>query len=186
MNGNAASDLVLALACGWVVMTRLARQPGFGLAALLIGVAAALGVLRFSGLEMAAGAHRFASLVSACAGFPLLAWAVRWPNDPIAATRAGATRAGVLAGGIGVGATVLGLDAWGQGIALVSAIVIAVTVVQRRSAAGIAAAVALIIGMAAAAIGKAAPFNATVVLHLGLAAALVLLAAATERRQVAG
>lgn len=182
MNGNAASDLVLALVCGWVVATKMARQPGLGLAALLIGVAAALGVLRFSGLEAVAGAHRFASLVAACAGFPLLAWAVRWPDDPIAATAAGASRAALLAGGIGVGATVLGLAAWGQGVAAISALVIVVTVLQRREAAGIAGASALVVALGAAATGKAAPFDATVVLHLGMAAALGLLAAANDRR----
>jgi hypothetical protein len=186
MIGNAASDLVLALVCGWVVMRHLARQPGFGLAALLIGAAAALGVVRFAGLESIAGAHRFASLVSACAGLPLLAWAVRWPGDPVAATGAGASRFALLAGGIGVAATVLGLPIWSQITALGSAILIAVTVVQRRDGIGIAGAAALLIGMAAAAIGKAAPFNTTVVLHLGLAAALLLLALATERRHVAG
>lgn len=186
MNGNAASDLVLALICGWVVATRFARQPGLGLAALLIGVAAALGVLRFGAVEALAGAHRFASLVSACAGFPLLAWAVRWPQDPIAATAAGASRAALLAGGIGVGVTVLGLPAWGQGTALISAIVIVVTAVQRREVAGIAGAAALLVAMGAAAVGKAAPFNTTVVLHLGLAAALALLALASDRRVAAG
>lgn len=186
MNGNAASDLVLALVCGWVVATRMARQPGLGLAALLIGVAAALGVLRFSGLEALAGAHRFASLVSACAGFPLIAWAVRWPADPIAATGKGASRAALLAGGIGVGATVLGLAAWGQAVALVSGLVIAVTAVQRRDVAMVAGAAALLVAMGAAAMGKAAPFNTTVVLHLGLAAALVLLALARDRRPVSG
>jgi hypothetical protein len=182
MNGNAASDLVLALVCGWVVATKMARHPGLGLAALLIGAAAALGVLRFSGLEALAGAHRFASLVSACAGFPVLAWAVRWPQDPIAATGKGASRFALLAGGIGVGATVLGLAAWGQGVALVSAMVIVVTAVQRREAVGIAGAVALVVGLAAAAVGKAAPFNTTVVLHLGLALALALLAVSVDRR----
>jgi hypothetical protein len=182
MNGNAASDLVLALVCGWVVATRFRHQPGFGLAALLIGVAATLGVLRFSGVEALVGAHRFASLVSACAGFPLLAWSVRWPADPIAATGKGASRFALLVGGIGVGATVLGMPIWGQGMALLSGLVIAVTAVQRREAAGIAGAVALLVAMAAAGAGKAAPFNTTVVLHLGLALALGLLA---TRRQMA-
>jgi hypothetical protein len=176
MNGNAASDLVLALVCGWVVATQWQRQPGLGLAALLIGVAATLGVLRFSGVEALAGAHRFASLLSACAGFPLLAWSLRWPADPIAATMKGASRFALLVGGVGVGATVLGLAIWGQAMALVSGLVIAVTMGQRREPAGIAGAVALLVAMAAAGAGKAAPFNATVVLHLGLALALVLLA----------
>lgn len=182
MTGNAASDLVLALVCGWVVATRMGRQPGLGLAALLIGVAAALGVLRFSGVNVLAGAHRFASLVSACAAFPLLAWSVRWAQDPIAATVKGASRFALLSGGIGVGATVLGLAAWGQGVALLSGLLIAVTAVQRREAAGIAGALALLVGMAAAGVGKAAPFNSTVVLHMGLALALLLLARASDRR----
>ncbi|MFZ4690768.1 MAG: hypothetical protein ACOYLS_16165 [Polymorphobacter sp.] len=182
MTGNAASDLVLALVAGWVVATKLAKHPGLGLAALLIGSAATLGVLRFSGVEALAGAHRFASLVSACAGFPLLAWAVRWPADPIAATLKGASRAALLAGGIGIGATVLGLAAWGQGAALLSGLVIAVTGVQRREACGIAGAMALLAAMVAAGVGKAAPFNTTVALHLGLALALGLLALASERR----
>jgi hypothetical protein len=176
MNGNAASDLVLALACGWVVATQWQRHPGLGLAALLIGVAATLGVLRFSGVEALAGAHRFASLLSACAGFPLLAWSLCWPADPIAATIKGASRFALLVGGVGVGATVLGLPIWAQAMALLSGLVIAVTMIRRRDAAGIAGAVALLGAMAAAGAGKAAPFNTTVVLHLGLALALLLLA----------
>jgi hypothetical protein len=175
MNGNAASDLVLALVCFWVVATQWQRQPGFGLAALLIGAAATLGVLRFSGVEALAGAHRFASLLSACAGFPLLAWSLRWPADPIAATIKGASRFALLVGGVGVGATVLGVPLWGQAMALPSGLVIAVTMGQRREAVGIAGAVALLVAMGGAALGKAAPFNTTVVLHLGLALALVLL-----------
>jgi hypothetical protein len=176
MSGNAASDLVLALACFWVVVTQWRRHPGLGLAALLIGVAATLGVLRFSGVEVLAGAHRFASLLSACVGFPLLAWSLCWPADPIAATMKGASRFALLVGGVGVGATVLGLSLWGQAMALIAGLVIAVTMVQRREAVGIAGAVALLGAMAAAGAGKAAPFNTTVVLHLGLALALLLLA----------
>ena len=181
MTGNAASDLVLALVCGWLVITRRARQPGLGMAALLVGLAASLGVLRFSGVEALAGAHRFASLVSACAGFPLLAWSLRWRQDPIVATCTGASRAALLAAGIGVGATVLGLALWGQGVALLSALVIAVTAIQRREAVGLAGAAVLLVAIGAAAAGRAAPFNSTVVLHLGLAAALGLLALASDR-----
>jgi hypothetical protein len=184
MNGNAASDLVLALVCLWVVVTKMARHPGLGLAALLIGVAATLGVLRFGGIEALVGAHRFASLVSACAGFPLLAWSLRWPADPIAATMKGASRFALLVGGVGVGATVLGLVLWGQAVALLSGLVIAVTAVQRRNGAGTAGAAALLVAMAAAGVGNAAPFNATVVLHLGLALALLLLARSRQMARI--
>jgi hypothetical protein len=178
MNGAAASDLVLALVCGWLVVTRMAKHPGLGLAALLIGLAATLGVVRFSGLEMLAGPHRFASLVSAVAAFPLLAWVLRWPDDPVATSFAGASRVALFAGGIGIAVTVFGNAGWSPGVALASAVLIAVTMVQRRSLGGMAGAAAMIIGMGAAAARAMVPFDATVVLHLGLAAALVLLASA--------
>jgi len=182
MTANAASDLVLGLACGWVVATRIGRQPGFGLAALLIGIAAALGVLRYTGVDVVSGAHRFASLTSACAAFLLIAWALRWPDDPIVITMAGAVRAAMLAAGVGIGATVLGLSAWGAAISVSAALLISVTMVQRRNGVGVAGAAALVIAMAASALGKAAPFNAIVVLHVGLAAALLLLARASDHR----
>ena len=177
MNGAAASDLVLALVCGWLVGTRMAKQPGLGLAALLMGLAATLGTLRFSGVEMLAGPHRFASLLSAVAAFPLLAWVLRWPDDPIATSFAGASRAVLFAGGIGIAVTVFGVAGWSPGVALASTALIAATMVQRRSVNGLAGAAAMIVGMVAAAARTMLPFDATVVLHLGLAAALVLLAA---------
>jgi hypothetical protein len=176
MNGAAASDLVLALVCGWLVVMRMARQPGLGLAALLIGLAATLGVLRFSGVDVLGGPHRFASLLSAVAAFPLLAWVLRWPDDPVATGLAGAARAVLFAGGIGIAVTVFGVASWSPGVALASAGLIAVTMVQRRSVIGMAGAAAMIIGMGAAAARSLLPFDATVVLHLGLAAALMLLA----------
>ena len=183
MNGAGASDLVLALVCGWLVATRMARQPGLGLAALLIGVAAVLGVLRFGGVDLVTGPHRFASILSAVAAFALLAWALRWPDDPIASRFAGAARAVLLLGGIGVTATLTGVTGWGAAVSAVSAVVIMVTMVQRRNLVGIAGAGVLFTAMAAAAAGKAAPFDSTIVLHLGLAAALALLAQASDLKQ---
>jgi hypothetical protein len=96
----------------------------------------------------------------------------------------GASRFALLVGGVGVGATVLGLVLWGQAVALLSGLVIAVTAVQRRNGAGIAGAAALLVAMAAAGVGKAAPFNATVVLHLGLALALLLLARSRQMARI--
>ncbi len=182
MNGAGASDLVLALVCGWLVAARMARQPGLGLAALLIGLAAVLGVLRFGGFDLVTGPHRFASMLSAVAAFPLLAWVLRWPDDPIAVRFAGAARAVLLLGGIGVTATLTGVSGWGPAVSVVSAVMIMVTMVEQRNPVGIIGAVVLIVALAAAAAGKAALFDSTVVLHLGLAAALALLALGSERR----
>jgi hypothetical protein len=124
-------------------------------------------------------------MLSAVAAFPLLAWALRWPDDPIASRFAGAARAVLLLGGIGVTATLTGLIGWGAAVSALSAGVIMVTMVQQRNPVGIAGAGALIIAMAAAAAGKAAPFNSTVILHLGLAAALALLARDLKQRSIA-
>lgn len=181
MSGNAASDLVLAIVCGWIVVTRLGRQPGLALAALLIGAAAALGTLWFSGIHLIAGPYRFLSLLSACAGFPLLAWSLRWPEDPIAAKITGAVSMILFIGGIGMAATLLSDSKSASVIAGLSALLIVITMVQRANLLGIAGVTSLIVAVVAAAIGSAAAFNATVVLHLGLATALGLFALASDR-----
>ena len=66
MNPDALSDLVLLAACAasaWRVAVVRAAWRG---AMLLLGLAAAMGVLRYSGLEWALGPHRFFSLLAAC------------------------------------------------------------------------------------------------------------------------
>jgi hypothetical protein len=69
MNPDALSDLVLLAACAasaWRVAVVRAAWRG---AMLLLGLAAAMGVLRYSGLEWALGPHRFFSLLAACVAF---------------------------------------------------------------------------------------------------------------------
>ncbi len=181
MNGNAASDLVLAIVCTWIVLTRMGRQPGLALSALLIGLAAGLGALWFGGFQLVTGPYRFLSLLSACAGFPLLAWSLRWPDDPFATKIRGAVAMIVLVGGIGVGASLFGIAAWTPAIAAVSALLIVITMVQRADLYGVAGAGVLIVAMIVSVWGSQAPFNATVVFHLALAAALGLFAKAGTR-----
>ena len=70
MTPDAFSDLVLAVTCFWCVRRASARgDGGIVIACLLIGLAATIGVLRFSSWETVAGAvggaHRFAALVAA-------------------------------------------------------------------------------------------------------------------------
>ena len=128
MTPDAFSDLVLALTCAWLARRCLAAGDGRGgvaVACLLIGLAAALGVLRFSSWEPVAtavgGAHRFAALVAAVAGFPLLAFSVASPDSALARHAGGAWWMAFAVGGFGIAAWLLGFKAWAQLAPLASA-----------------------------------------------------------------
>lgn len=150
MNADAVSDLVLAIVCAIVSVRNLRVRPGMAVASGMLGLAAVLGVLRFAGVEPVLGPHRFASLLAACAAFPLLAIAIRWPNDPLACRTTAAARFIFLSGAIGVALTILGLEFWRQLVPVASAALILIAVVSQRSPAGIAGAVALVASLAAA------------------------------------
>ena len=92
MTPDSFSDLALFLVClgilhrCWWVQT---DRAAIGLAGLLIGFAAALGVLRFSTWteigDLVKGVHQFASVLAAVAGFPMLALGIGmgiayWPG----------------------------------------------------------------------------------------------------------
>jgi len=83
MPSLAYTDGVLALVCLWL-LTRASLPLGLRIAAGTLGVAAVLGVLRFSGLYPIPQWHLFVSMLGACAAFPLLAVAVLWPNAAVA------------------------------------------------------------------------------------------------------
>jgi hypothetical protein len=101
MNADAVSDLVLALVCAVVVQRNIRDRPGLAIPALLVGIAACFGVLRFSGVALALGPHKYTSLLAACAAFPLLAYALRFPDDALARRLAAASRFAFLLGGLG-------------------------------------------------------------------------------------
>ena len=84
MPSLAYTDGILALICLWL-LTRARLPIGVRIAAGTLGLAAVLGVLRFSGLYPIPQWHQFFSMLGACAAFPLLAVAVLWPDA--AATR---------------------------------------------------------------------------------------------------
>ena len=146
MNADAFSDLVLALICALIFFRRIRDMPGLAIPALLVGVAACFGVLRFSGMAVASGPHRYASLFAACAAFPLLAYALRFPDDPIARRLTAASRFAFLVGGIGVAATVLGAGKWGDVAAALSALVILWTMLFARDSLRLFGALALTAG----------------------------------------
>ena len=72
MNADALSDLVLLLVCAGIAWRSKSARPAVAVASALIGAAAMLGVLRYSGVPLVWGPHRFASLLAACAAFLLL------------------------------------------------------------------------------------------------------------------
>lgn len=181
MNADALSDLVLLLVCAAVVWRNLHTRPAIAVGVGLIGVAAMLGVLRFSGVAMVYGPHRFFSLLSACAAFTLLAAGLRWPDAAIAKRPAAVGRFVVLVGGVGVALTVMGFGLWSQLVPGASAILIVWTALQHRSASAIAGALLLVGSFVVAASGKSGTmylgyFNSTQALHYLLAAGIALLA----------
>jgi hypothetical protein len=160
MTPDAFSDLVLALVCA--VLAHRCRADGRGgvaVACLLIGIAALLGVLRFSSWEPLAtavgGAHRFASLVAAVAGFPLLAFSLASPGSALARHAGGAWWLAFPIGGFGIAAWLLGFKAWAQLAPLASATVIAWMVLRHgaggRRWTGLAGVLLLVAGFAIAA-----------------------------------
>ena len=83
MPSLAYTDGLLALVCLWL-LARASLPLGVRIAAGTLGIAAVLGVLRFSGLYPIAQWHLFVSMLGACAAFPLLAVAVLWPEAAVA------------------------------------------------------------------------------------------------------
>mgnify|MGYP003619242280 FL=1 len=190
MNPDALSDLVLLAACAasaWRVAVVRAAWRG---AMLLLGLAAAMGVLRYSGLEWALGPHRFFSLLAACVAFWLMVAALRWPQAPLARQATAVGRFVVLLGGLGIAASQVGAAWWAQVVPGLSALVLAWTMVQQRSALGILGSVALVASFVVAAL--AAPdvqllemFNKTQSLHYLLALAVLLLGQVQSAEAVA-
>jgi len=184
MNGAGASDLVLALVCATVILTQRRARPGVALAAGFIGLAAGLGVLRFSGLVAMTGPNKFASLLSAVAAFPLLAFSLRYPASRVALQAGAAVRPllGLIAAGVAL--SMAGVATAGPVLSLMSVLVIVVTMAWRRQHVAALGALVLLGGMLATLAARAAAvtaFDPVVVLHLGLATGLALLVAGTAR-----
>jgi hypothetical protein len=187
MNADAVSDLALALACAWACAQTLRTRPGIGVAAGLIGVAACLGVLSFSGVAALEGPHDFASLVAACAAFPLLAWALRWPLDPISTRVSAAGRSAALLAGVGVLATVAGLSVWGQVAPGAAALVILWTMLRAHRPVGLLGALLLVAAFVASLaapedLGRLGRVSHVQWLHYPMALALLALAHAAPAR----
>ena len=180
MNADAFSDLTLAIVCavlGWIAGRPRAAWTG-GL--MILGIASAFGVLRFSEVPGMLGPHKFMSTFSACVSFTLFAIALRWPMSPTATRMTAAGRFIVLVGGFGVSAALTFAPWWAQALPGLSILLIVATMVQRRSLVGIAGALTLVAGFAVFAAVKpdvvlAGLFNKVQALHCLLAIGLILL-----------
>lgn len=166
MNPDALSDLVLLLVALPIAIRQMRARPALAIGALLIALAAGWGVLRFNAVEMALGPHRFFSLLAACAGYPLLALAVRWPDDPIAQRITAAGRFVLIAGGIGVVLTLAHVELWRQLLPVLSVLAITLTAIKRRAPLLIIGALTLIASMTVAVMGAAGPLTIGPMSHI--------------------
>lgn len=169
------------------------ERAGVGIACLLIGIAAFLGVIRFSDWkpihELAEGPHRFASTIAAVGAFPILAYSVGFPKSPIATRLAGAWWFTFVVGGFGMAVWLLGFKLWAQvvpglcGIWLVSSILTAYQGTSRWL--GIGGLVLLLTSLAVTVLINSSSrilwiFSSTQLLHYFLASGLLLLNLAVE------
>ena len=175
--GYAVSDGVLALACIVIVVRAAKTRPGVALACGAIGAAAILGILRFSGVAEATGAHRFLSLIGSTAALPLLAASLVWPDIKAGKTVRGAALSLLIGSAIGIALVAgAGFALWGQVVPAASALVILVGAIAKRAARPIAGAIVLVatFGLVAGnlTLGGFAPIET---LHYGMTVALLLL-----------
>lgn len=187
MNADAVSDLVLLLACALSGAACGARRPAWRGAMLLLGLAAAAGVLRYGGLVGALGPHRFLSMLAAVVAFVLMLVALRWPTDPLAVRTTAVGRFVVVVGGLGVLLNLTIAPWWSQAVPAAVALALLWTVLQARSGLGLLGCLALLGSFAVALAGSAVDslgwINRTQALHYLLAVAVVLLGWAGTRRR---
>jgi hypothetical protein len=177
MNWQAGGDGLLALAAFWVALGPGRRFPAVQLACLLLGSAAVLGTLRFSGVLSLPQLHQFVSLLGAGVGLPLLALALGAPAGAVARQRRFtwifAVIAAVLCVLLGV---VAGIKLWGSVCAFASALAIAAVAARRRDLLALGAGICMVLAFATfAAQVSAGPLRPGEFLHVGLALAMLLL-----------
>ena len=195
MTHDSFSDLVLLSVCMGIAyrcLTVHRERAGVGIACLLIGIAAFLGVIRFSDWkpihELAEGPHRFASTIAAVGAFPILAYSLAFPKSPIATRLAGAWWFTFVVGGFGMAVWLLGFKLWAQIVPALCALWMAVSVAGgcrgRRLGLGIAGLVFLFASFGVTLFLPASTrvlgiFKSIQMFHYFLATALALIALAT-------
>ena len=176
MNSQALFDGILALVA-FSVAWQSAKAPALRLACAMLGAAALLGTLRFSGLLPLPSLHQLISMLGAAAALPLLAVSVIWPENAVATQRRSAWIFAVVAATLGMMIVVqLGFKPWAPACTLLAVVSLLLVSLKRQdwlAAAG--GACLLAASLAFVAKLQLAGLQAGDFLHIGMSAGLWLL-----------
>lgn len=177
MNWQALFDGLLAAVAIWVVLKPAQHLPAMRLACLLLGSAAVLGTLRFSGVLPLPPLHQFVSMLGAGVGLPLLAIAVVWPHSAVATERRFTWIFAVIAAVVCILLVLMvQFKLWTSVCAIVSALGIVGSALARKRWPVLAAGLCILFALLAfAAQLRAGPLLPGEFLHIGLALGLLLL-----------
>jgi hypothetical protein len=185
MNLQALLDGLLAVTAFYVAWQAGRSAPALRLSTTLLGLAATLGALRFSGVWPLPPLHQYVSMLGAAVGLPLLALAVTQPASAVAAQRRFAWIFAVLAAvACTLAVVVAQLKWWTPVCAIAAAMAIMAYGVARKQGALVATGALLLVTLVAFATRmQAGPLQPGDLLHIGMA--LTLLAVDRLRRRAA-
>jgi hypothetical protein len=176
MNLQALLDGLLAVTAFYVAWQAGRSAPALRLSTTLLGAAATLGALRFSGVWPLPPLHQYVSMLGAAVGLPLLALAVTQPASAVAAQRRFAWIFAVLAAVASTLAVVMvQLKWWTPVCAIAAALAIVAYGVARKQGAMAATGVLLLVTLVAFAMRmQAGALQPGDLLHIGLTLTLLL------------
>lgn len=175
MNWLALFDGLLAVTAFWIAASQGRHAPALRLGCVMLGVAAVLGTLRFSGLLALPAWHQFFSMLGAAVALPLLALATTDSSSVVASQR---RYAWIFAVSASVAAvlivTVFHFKVWTSLAAVASGLAILAAGVMRKQRWVFAAGIAVLAGLGSFAtklqLGELQPGD---FLHIGLVASLL-------------
>lgn len=174
MNLQALFDGILAGVALWVAWGAGRQMPALRLGAAILGAAAVLGTLRFSGVLPLPEAHQALSMFGATVGLPLLGLAALWPRGVVATQTRYAWIFGVSAAVVAVLVVVVGgFKLWASICALLAVLTALIATARRREGWGVAASALLMLGLLAFATKlQTGPLVPGDWLHIGLSLGL--------------
>ena len=177
MNWQAFFDGLLAAVAFWVALRPARGMPALQLGCVLLGCAATLGTLRFSGLLPMPQLHQYFSMLGAGVGLPLLAIAVVDPRSAIAGQRRYTWIFAVTAAVVcTLVVMILQFKAWVAVSGFVGVLAVLVAAVVRKQRLPMLAGVCMVAALALfAAKVQAAGLLPGDFLHIGLALGLLML-----------
>jgi lysylphosphatidylglycerol synthetase-like protein (DUF2156 family) len=176
MNLQALLDGLLAVTALYVAKQAAPTAPALRLSGCLLGIAATLGALRFSGLLPLPPLHQFFSMLGAGVGLPLLAIAVTQSTSAVAAQRRFTWIFAVI---VAVVCTLVVMVAQLKAWASISAVVAALAILthgifRKRFVIAMTGLLMLTTLIAFAAKAQLGPLQSGDLLHIGLALTLLL------------